>query len=372
MDLPTASFRLRDRCAIVGIGATEFSRRSGRSELALAVESCTSAVGDAGLELDDLDGIVRSDLDSVRHNDLANALGLPNLSYWGEVGVGGTAPCGMVGQAAAAVEAGLASTVLVYRSLNGRSGNRYGKGSVSNVLGGGGTYDEYFAPYGLLAPGQMYAMVARRHMEEFGTKPEALGAVAITCRKNALNNPSAQMYGRPLDLETYRDARMIASPLRLHDFCVETDGAVAVIVTSVERARDLAQPPAVIRAVAQGGMPKIQGGLGPFPSLMRPDLMTTPAEFVARLLYQRAGLGPNDMDVLQLYDCFTITVLLQLEAYGFCDKGGSGPYALSGALDTNGATPINTAGEICPKRTSMGSLTSRRVFDRFGAPQQCK
>jgi acetyl-CoA acetyltransferase len=144
-------------------------------------------------------------------------------------------------------------------------------------------------------------------------------------------------------MDNYLGARMIADPLRLFDFCLETDGACAVVVTSTERARDLRQPPAVIRAVAQGSMPDPQPGMM-YPVLMRESITELPARYVADTLYRRAGMGPNDIDVGQFYDCFTITVLLQLEDWGFCKKGDGGPFAASGAIDLGGEIPINTGG----------------------------
>jgi acetyl-CoA acetyltransferase len=337
------SHPLRDRCAIAGIGATEFSRRSGRSVLALAARACAAAVTDAGLEPAEVDGIVRCEQDVVLHNDLADVLGLPALNYWGSTGTGGSAPAGMIAQACAAVAAGLATSVLVFRSLNGRSGARYGRGEQGDVTGGNGSYDEFFVPFGLVAPGQMFALIAQRHMYEFGTTPEQLGAIAVTCRERANANPDAQMYGRPMGIDDYLSARPIADPLRLYDYCLETDGACAVVVTSLERARDAAHVPVVIRAVAQGGDPGQQPGLV-FPALMRKSLTTQPSARVANLLYRYAGLGPDDVDVAQFYDCFTITVLLQLEDYGFCPKGEGGGLAASGALGLTGSLPINTAG----------------------------
>jgi acetyl-CoA acetyltransferase len=334
---------LADRCAIVGIGATEFSRKSGRSVLALATEAGLAAIADAGIRVADVDGIVRCENDAVQHNDLATSLGLERLSYWGSTGVGGSAPCGMVAQACAAVETGLATTVLVFRALNGRSGRRFGRGRAADRVGGDGTYDEYFAPFGLLAPGQMFAMIARRHMAEFGTEPEQLGAIALACRARANANPSAQMHDRALAIDDYLGARMIAAPLRLYDYCLETDGACAVVVTSAGRARDCKHRPAVIKALAQGGMPGLQGGVV-FPALMRETLTTHPSAATARTLFGRAQISPDDVDVAQIYDCFTITVLLQLEDYGFCQKGEGGPFAASGALGLDGDLPLNTAG----------------------------
>ena len=339
------SWPLRDRCAIPGIGSTEFSKNSGRSTLALAVEASLAAIGDAGLSVGEVDGIVRCDLDDVQCHDLADALGLPVLSYFGTVGTAGTAPCGMVGQAAAAVMAGLANTVVVFRSLNGRSGTRFGtrRGGRNRPVGGNGTFTEYSVPHGLVAPGQAYSIIARRHMIDFGTTAEHLGHVAVACRNRANANPSAQMYERPLTLEDYLEGPILTDPLRLYDYCLETDGACAVVVTSAERARDCPHHPVLIRSAAQASTTDFDGGFYAA-TLMRRDLTTHPSANAAQLLYKRGGLGPNDVDVAQIYDCFTITVLVQLEDYGFCAKGDGGPFAASGALELGGRLPINTAG----------------------------
>ena len=334
----------RDRCAIVGIGATDFSKESGRSDLTLATQAALAAIEDAGLAPADIDGIVRCSHDTVLQSDLADALGIPCITYWSDVGPGGVAPAGMVGQAVGAILSGQATNVLVFRELNGRSGARYGQSRVATPrVGGQGSYDEWFNPYGMLTAGQVFACMTRRHMIEYGTDPEDLGHIAVACRNRANANPAAQMHGRPMTLDDYRNARMIADPLRLFDFCLESDGACAVVVTSTERAADLRQPPALIRAVAQASMPDPQPGMM-FPVLMRPSLTELPARYVADTLYRRAGMGPSDIDVAQLYDCFTITVLLQLEDWGFCKKGEGGPYVASGALELGGELPINTAG----------------------------
>ncbi len=342
----TADERLhhRDRCAIVGIGATDFSRSSERTDLTLATQAALAAIEDAGLTAKDIDGIVRCDMDTVRHNDLADALGIEELTYWGEVGPGGVAPCAQVGQAIGAILSGQATAVLVFRELNGRSGRRYGLSTATaERVGGAGTYDEFYAPYGMLTPGQIFGIMAQRHMLEFGTSEKDLGAIAVTCRARANANPRAQMHDRPLTMDDYLAARMISRPLRLFDFCLETDGACALVVTTTERARDLRQKPALIRAVAQNGIP--DPGLGiQFPVLMRECITELPAKNVAKTLYVRAGLGPDDIDVAQLYDCFTITVLMQLEDWGFCQKGEGGAFASSGEIDLGGRVPINTGG----------------------------
>jgi acetyl-CoA acetyltransferase len=334
----------RDRCAIAGIGATDFSRNSGRSDLTLATQAALAALDDAGLTPADVDGIVRCSHDTVYQHDLAHALGVPNVTYWSDVGPGGVAPAAMVGQAVAAILSGQATTVLVFRELNGRSGRRYGLADAGpQRAGGAGSYDEFFHPYGLVTPGQVFALMTRRHMADYGTTAEHLGHIALTCRERANANPAAQMHGRSMTMADYLDSRPIAEPLRLFDFCLETDGACAVVVTTAERARDLRQPPALIRAVAQASIPDPQPGMM-FPVLMRDTLTRLPATAVAETLWARAGMGPADVDVAQLYDCFTITVLLQLEDWGFCKKGEGGPFAASGALGPDGELPINTGG----------------------------
>ena len=339
-----AAYDHRDRCAIVGIGSTDFSRQSGRSDLTLAAQAALAAISDAGLTPADIDGIVRCDMDTVYHHDLAHTIGIDNLTYWSQVGPGGVAPCGMIGQAVGAIMSGQATAVLVFRELNGRSGRRYGLSSQnSERVGGAGSYDELFNPYGMLTPGQVFAVIAQRHMIEYGTKPEELAHIALTCRARANANPLAQMHDRPLSMEQYLDARMISSPLRLFDFCLETDGACAVVVTSAERAKDCPQPAALIRAVAQGTMPSPQPGMQ-YPVLMRQSITELPARQVADTLFRRAGLGPDDIDVAQIYDCFSITVLLQLEDWGFCKKGEGGPFVADGQIDLGGSLPINTGG----------------------------
>ncbi|WP_325096781.1 thiolase C-terminal domain-containing protein [Mycolicibacterium vinylchloridicum] len=346
---PAVAVSHRDSCAIAGIGATDFSRNSGRTTLTLATQAAVSAIADAGLERADIDGLVKSDYDDVQCTDLAHSLGLPGVTYWGATGIGGGAPCGMVGQAVAAIQAGLATNVLVYRALNGRSGVRFGKGSGvqrtggAQYVGGNGSYEEFLYPYGVVAPGQMFAMVARRHMLEYGTTSDDLGSIAMTVRARANANPAAQMHDRTMNRQQYDAAPLIADPLRLFDHCLETDGACAVVVTSAERASDRPHPRVLIRAVSQGMIAEPQSGSF-LTALFRESLTDQPSAQAARTLYRRAGMGPDEVDVAQFYDCFTITLLLQLEDYGFCAKGEGGPFATSGAIDLGGRLPVNTAG----------------------------
>lgn len=339
------AFAGRDKCAVAGIGATAFSRDSERSVLTLATEASLAAIADAGLAVGDIDGIVRCEQDAVASYTLAAALGARDLAYWGETGPGGVAPCMMMGLAMGAVLSGQAKAVLAYRSLNGRSEARLG-GSGAELgarVGGQGSYDEFYLPYGLLSAGQTFAMMTRRYMLEYGATAEQLGAVALACRSHANKTPHAQMHEKELTLDGYLAARMISEPLRLFDFCLESDGACAVVVTSAERARDLPKHPVLIRAVAGGAPPDQRGGMM-FPVVTREDMTDLGGRKAGETLWKRAGVGPRDIDCAQIYDCFTISIILQLEAYGFCARGEGGPYAESGAIRFGGETPVNTAG----------------------------
>jgi len=339
------AFAGRDKCAVVGIGQTAFSRDSGRSVLSLATEASLKAIADAGLTVDDIDGIVRCEQDTVRPYSLAAALGAKNLHYWADTGPGGVAPCMMMGLAMGAVMTGQAKAVLAFRSLNGRSETRLGSGGgrmTQEHVGGFGSYDEFYLPYGLQTAGQTFALMARRHMLEYGTTAEQLGAVAMTCREHASQTPHAQMR-KPMSMDDYLASRMISTPLRLFDFCLESDGACAVVITSAERAKDLPKPPVLIRAVAGGAPNDLRPGMM-FPVVTRHDMTELGGGRAGEALWKRAGVGPKDMDIAQIYDCFTISVILQLEAYGFVGKGEGGPYAASGALRNGGELPINTGG----------------------------
>lgn len=336
----------RDRCSIVGVGSTDYSRHSGRTELSLAVEAARVALADAGLSPRDVDGIICSDVDVVTPYSLASAIGADGLAYWGQVGPGGVAPPAMVGQAVAAVAGGLADVVVGVRALNGRSGRRFGAAVANRAdgeVGGDGTFYEYVMPYGVLTPAHTFGLMARRHMAQYGTSSEDLASVALICRARANANPGAQMHERTLTLKEFFASRVIADPLRLFDCCLETDGACAFVVTSTQRARDLAKPPVLIRSVASGAKAGVVGGPR-YASLFNGDISTTSASVVADRLYARAELTPADIDVAQLYDCFTISVIVQLEDYGFCKKGQGGPFASSGAIDLGGELPINTGG----------------------------
>jgi acetyl-CoA acetyltransferase len=332
---PTAS--------IAGIGATEFSKDSGRSELRLAVEACRAALDDAGLAPADVDGMVTFSMDSNAEIAVARELGAGELTFFDLVGYGGGAACGTVQHAAMAVATGAASVVLCYRALNERSGRRFGQvaagavaGATSSAIDNGWHY-----PMGLATPAATVAMAARRYMHAFGATSADFGAVAVANRRHAATNPAAWFYQRPITLADHQESRWICEPLRLLDCCQETDGAVAVLVTSLERARSLKVAPAVIRAAAQGS------GANQYTmtSYYRDDLTGLPEmSVVARQLWAQAGLRPGDIRTAVLYDHFTPYVLMQLEELGFCVRGEARHFIAAGAIEMGGELPLNPHG----------------------------
>jgi acetyl-CoA acetyltransferase len=334
------SVRTRDslggRAAIVGIGATEFSKDSGRSELRLAVEAVRAALDDAGLTPADVDGLVTFTMDTSPEITVAQACGMGELSFFSRVHYGGGAACATVQQAALAIAAGVAEVVVCYRAFNERSGRRFGSGVRHREPSAEGTALGWVMPFGLLTPASWVAMAAQRYLFTYGLTPEeAFGPVAVTARRHAAANPAAYFHRRPITLADHAASRWIAEPLRLLDCCQETDGGQALVVTSVERARDLAQPPAVVAAAAQGaGRAQEQ-----MTSFYRDDLTGLPeTAVVARQLWRASGLAPADIDVGILYDHFTPFVLMQLEEFGFCAPGEAAAFVAAERL------PLNTHG----------------------------
>jgi acetyl-CoA acetyltransferase len=329
--------------AIAGIGATEFSKDSGRSELRLAVESCRAALDDAGLRPVDVDGMVTFSIDSNAEIAVARELGAGDLTFFDLVGYGGGAACGTVQHAAMAVATGAASVVLCYRALNERSGRRFGQvaagavaGATSSAIDNGWHY-----PMGLATPAATVAMAARRYMHATGATSADFGAVAVADRRHAATNPAAWFYQRPITLADHQESRWICEPLRLLDCCQETDGAVAVLVTSLERARSLARSPVVIRAAAQGSGPNQYT----MTSYYRDDLTGLPEMgVVARQLWAQTGLRPGDIRTAVLYDHFTPYVLMQLEELGFCARGEARHFIADGGIELGGVLPLNPHG----------------------------
>ncbi|MER5205168.1 lipid-transfer protein [Streptomyces sp. NPDC002825] len=326
---------LGGRAAVVGIGATEFSKDSGRSELSLAVEAVRAALDDAGLTPADVDGLVTFTMDTNPEITVAQASGIGELSFFSRVHYGGGAACATVQQAALAVASGIAEVVVCYRAFNERSGRRFGSGVQQREPSAEGAALGWQLPFGLLTPASWVAMAAQRYLHTYGLTPDAFGHVAVTDRKYAANNPAAHFHGKPITLADHAASRWIVEPLRLLDCCQETDGGQAVVVTSVERARDLPRPPAVILAAAQGAGRRQEA----MTSFYRDGLTGLPEMgVVARQLWRTSGLAPSDIDVGILYDHFTPFVLMQLEEFGFCGPGEAADFVAAEAL------PLNTHG----------------------------
>ena len=335
------SITLNDQAAIVGIGQTEFSKNSGRSDLQLACEAVRAAIDDAGLRPSDIDGMTTFTLDLSDDIEIARAVGIGGLTFQSQIPHGGGAALGVLHQAAMAVATGAAKYVVCYRDLNGRSGQRYSAGVSGDLITSDTIHWSWYMPSGLMTPTSWVAMVTRRYMHDTGTESLDFARVAVSTRKHALENPNAIFHGKPLSIEDHQTSRMIVDPLRLYDCCLETDGACACIVTTPERARDLAQPPAMIRAVAQGSGPDQES----MTSFYRPDITALPElDIVAEQLYAQSGLSPDDIDAAIIYDAFTSIVLFQLEAYGFCKRGESKDFVKDGNIELGGRLPVNTHG----------------------------
>lgn len=329
--------------AIAGIGATEFSKASGRSELRLACEAVLAAIDDAGLKPGDVDGMVTFTAESSSEIHVARNLGMENLTFFGRVPHGGGAACGTVAHAVAAIATGMAEVVVCWRAFNERSGERYGLGQADRAMDTSADRAAYswMTPFGLSTPAQWVAMFARRYMHEYGATSEDFGRVAVVDRKHAATNPHAWFHGRPITLEEHQSSRWIAEPLHLLDCCQETDGGQALVVVSAERANDLPHPSAVVLAAAQGSA----ADQHMMTSYYRPTLSGIPEMgLVGDQLWRQSGLAPDDVQAAILYDHFTPFVLPQLEELGFCGRGEAKDFIADGALELDGRLPTNTHG----------------------------
>jgi acetyl-CoA acetyltransferase len=335
---------LSGKAAIVGIGATDFSKNSGRSELRLAAEAVTAAVADAGLQPSDVDGLVSFTMDTNTEIAVARAAGIGELTYFSRIHFGGGAACSTVQQAAMAVATGVADVVVAYRAFNERSGMRFGQVNTSLVAqdNSSGTDNAFSYPHGLSTPAAFVAMVAQRYMHEYGATSEDFGRISVVDRKHAAVNPNAFFFGKPITLDDHQSSRYIAEPLHLLDCCQETDGGVAFVIVSAERARDLPHTPAVIVGAASGS------GEDQYimTSYYRDELAGLPEMgLVGRQLWEQSGLGPDDVDVAILYDHFTPYTLMQLEELGFCGRGEAKDFVREpGGLEVGGRLPLNTHG----------------------------
>lgn len=329
---------IQDQTAIVGIGQTAFGKGLEDSELSLACQAVAMAIDDAGLQPSDVDGLAMFSMESGREVELARNVGLGDITYFGEIGYGGGAGCATIGHAAMAVATGQCRVAVAWRA---RKRSAKGSRPWANVNPRQSGYQQWTRPFGLLRPADEIAMLTRRYMHEFGATREHLANVALAFRKHANRNPNATMYTKPLTRDDYMNARWISEPLCLYDNCLETDGALAVVIVAAEHARDLQQRPVFIHSFAQS----IPQQLQVMTNYFNDDPLLGPSWACARLLWQRSDIQPADIDVAQLYDAFSPLIPLSLEGYGFCARGEGAAFTEQGALEwPDGRLPTNTAG----------------------------
>jgi acetyl-CoA acetyltransferase len=350
--------------AIVGIGQTAYAKALPATAWELAMEAVLAACADAGVDVTEVDGTCRfaAPFEPVTEAMLVRGLGLAELSFFAQAPHGGEALGAVVMHAAGAVSAGLASTVVVYRALSQSKGGRFGRADGRGPgAGGPGDRDAGAAPeadivvpeqdnlsfawpYGLMSPGQLFALWARRYAAVHGLSDEdltrALGTIAITQRQYANRNPNAMMRDRKLDWAAYRGARMISEPLRLFDLCLENDGACAFVVTTADRARALRPDPVWVLSATQTVSPYRE----PMGIYAGGELLELFPPAAAARLFERAGVSRADIDVAEFYDATSYMPLRSLESYGFVPGGQAWRYVTEQGTGPGSPLPVNTHG----------------------------
>lgn len=321
---------LRGTTAIVGIGQTEFSKESGRTELQLAAEATLSALADCGLRPADIDGMITFTVDPTEDVDLMRTLGIDQLSMSCRIPHGGGGSAATVLAASSAIASGVAEVVLIYRALNARSGRRFGVArdpGRSTTVGTGWGATKWMAPFGALSPAAVISMGVTDYMSRYGVTNEDFGRYIVGIRDFASTNPAAWFHQRPITLDEHQQSRWIIEPVvRLLDCCQESDGGVAVIMTSAARASDLRQPPAVVLGATQGV------------GSDRPD--------TAGRLFALADVSPADIQVAMIYDAFSPNVFIGLERLGLCAPGEAKDLVAAGHISRSGRMPVNTNGGL--------------------------
>ncbi len=329
---------IKGRTAVVGIGQTALGKGIEDSELSLACQAVSAALDDAGIAPAEVDGLASFTMENDREVDLARNVGLGDITFLSQVGYGGGAGCGVTGHAAMAVATGQCEVAVAWRARK-----RASKGSRPWAQTAGRISNNWMwtRPFGIIRPVDEIAILTRRYMHEYGGTRNHLANVAIAFRKHANRNPVATMGHKTLSREEYMNARWISEPLCLFDNCLETDGALAVVITTAERARNAKHPPAYIHSYAQGLPPQHQ----PMTNYFTDDPLRGPAWTAAKRLWANSDVGPADVKVAQLYDAFSPLIPLSLEGYGFCGRGEGGPFTDDGNIEwPNGRLPVNTSG----------------------------
>jgi acetyl-CoA acetyltransferase len=346
----TGQMTMNGKYAISGVGVSPRSRRSEASLIGMGLTAATNAIADARLTAGDIDFILGyQEADSPGPQELATYLGLSECGFY-EILSGGTSTETLVAGASALIETGQAKKVLIFRTMKGRSGKRMGGGAGwtdedwETLLPGG----EFLVPQGIFNAGQRVALLAAMHLHEQGLDESVLGGICRTLYDNAQRNPDAMMHGRPLTMDAYLATPYVASPLRLHDYCVETDEANAIIVQATDRARRDDRPSVVVRGV----VPKL--ATAPTFHYNAPDPTAIAGGACSARLYESAGVRPGDFDIASIYDCFSWVLLRQLEAYGLVKGPDLEDFVMSGQLGFDGALPTNTAGGMLSEGYTHG------------------
>ena len=336
---------LRDKVAVTGIGETVYRRGATRSSTGLQLEAALLAIADAGLAPREIDGIIPIGITGAPAEELATNLGVAELRYSALTPMGGASSIAAIQTAAAAIAAGLCNHVLIAAGRNVTSGAR--AGVRIHQMPQFHLVTEFELPLGAIAPAQLYAPMARRHMELFGTTSEQLGEIAVTVRGHALLNDNALMK-KPITLADHQASRMIADPFRLLDCSLESDGGAAFVISAADRARDMRQPRVLVSGIAEGHPDS------PSAITQRPDMTRLGIAKGAPRAFAMAGVTPADIQVAEIYDCFTWVVLCQLEDMGFCGKGEGGAFVQGGRLRLGGALPVNTHGGLLSQAHMLG------------------
>jgi acetyl-CoA acetyltransferase len=339
------------KCAIVGVGNTAYTRGTEKTTIELHLEATERALADAGLEVADIDAVMPNEMAGTIAEDFIVNLGIRDLRFTSTIRTGGASVVTAIQSACLAVSAGVARCVLVVAGRRGYSAQRVSRASEGVLVPMPimRTIDEFERPFGNTVAVQWFAHAARRHMHEFGTRSEHFGMIAVATRKHANLNPQALMHEKTMTLEQHQASRMIADPLRLFDCSLETDGAGAVLVTSFERARDLRKRPARILGVAEGH------GDPPTSITQKRDMTRLEGvEKAAAPAFGMAGIAPADIDCAQIYDGFSWVTLASLEALGFCEHGEGGPFVENGRIGLGGELPVNTAGGLLSEAHCSG------------------
>ncbi len=335
----------KESVAVTGIGETAYTRNSPKDAFELQIEASLEAIADAGLDPKDIDGLIPIGLTGAPAEQFVTNFGIPDLRYSAVTPLGGASGIAAIQTAMAVISAGICKHVLIPSGRNVSSGAR--AGVRIHQMPQFHLITEYEYPLGAIAPAQLYAPMARRHMELYGTTSRQFAEVAVTVREHALLNDNAVMK-KPITVEDHQNSRMIADPFRLFDCSLESDGGAALVVSAAERAPDMASHPVYVMGIAEGHPDS------PSAITQRRDMCRLGIAKAAPVAFEMAGVSHGDIDVAEIYDCFTWVLICQLEDMGFCEKGEGGQFVENGRLKLGGELPTNTHGGLLSQAHMLG------------------